>query len=147
VRVPSIVRDDLQGEPQVGSTEEPAYLFLTTDEDGSPRVCLLSRAQLAADEEGVRAVVYSSGTKANIERSGVACLVLAAGGAAHYCALASRRQLVAGALTGYAMELRGYRCDRVPGAELQAMRYRVTEQMPHDEDWATTRRLLADLAG
>jgi hypothetical protein len=147
VRVPDVVFGELQGEPRVGTAAEQAYVFLTTDAAGAPHVCLLSRAQLDADTDAVRAVVYSSGTKANLERRGLACLVVIAGGAAHYCTLAVRRQMVAGRLTGYAMELTSYRCDEVPGAQLQGMRYRVTEQMPKDEDWATTRRMLGDLVG
>jgi hypothetical protein len=145
VHVPREVCDELRRDTRVGSAEEPAHLLLTTDPDGAPRVCLLSCAQLAADAEGVRAVVYSAGTKANLERSGAACLVLVTGGAAHYCTLAVRRHMTDGRLSGYAMELRSHRRDEVPGARLRGMRYTVTERMATDEDWATTRRLLADL--
>ena len=145
MQVPREVQDALRGDPRVGSTEEPAYLLLTTDPDGAPHVCLLSRAQLAADPRSVRAVVYSAGTRADLQRTGTACLVLVAEGVAHYCTLGVRRTAVAGPLAGYAMELRGHRRDELPGAQLRAMRYTVTERMPADEDWATTRRLLDDL--
>jgi hypothetical protein len=145
VQVPREVYVEMQGHPQVGSPDEPAYLLLTTDEHAAPYVCLLSRAQLEADAETVRAVVYSSGTKANLDRTGTACLVLVIGGAAHYCTLAVRRQVTAGSLAGYAMGLRSYRRDEVPGAQLRGMHYTVTDRMARDEDWATTRRLLGEL--
>ena len=145
MHVPREVRDELRGEPRVGSREEPAYLLLSTDPDGAPHVCVLSRAQLMADAQSVRAVVYASGTKANLQRTGAACLVVVTGGAAHYCTLAVRRQQTVGSLTGFAMDLRAHRRDEVPGAQLQGMRYTVTQEMPGQEDWVTTRRLLDDL--
>lgn len=145
MQVPRAVSDDLRGEPDVGTADEPVYLLLTSDADGQPRVCLLSRAQLAAEGDTIRAVVYSTGTKANLDRSGIASLVHVREGAAHYCALAVRRQASIGTLTGYAMQLRAHRRDEIPGAQLRGMRYTVTERMPADEDWATTRRLLDDL--
>jgi hypothetical protein len=147
VPVPPEVCDALRGEPQVGADNEPAYLLLTTNPDGAPYVCLLSRAQLAADAETVRAVVYSSGTKANLDRNGIACLVVVAGGAAHYCTLAVLRQVSAGRLTGYVMAVHDHRRDEVPGARLRGLHYTVTERMPSDEDWTSTRRLLDDMGG
>lgn len=147
MQVPREICAELRGDPQVGDTAEPVHLLLTTDEHGTPYVCLLSRAQLEADDHTVRAVVYSSGTKANLDRSGTACLVVVTGGAAHYCTLTVQRNISAGALTGYALELRDHRRDEVPGAQLRAMHYRVTEQMPRDEDWVTTRGLLDSLVG
>jgi hypothetical protein len=146
VQVPREICAALDGRPRVGSDDEPVHLLLTTDEHGAPYVCLLSRAQLEADGETVHAVVYSSGTKANLDRTGVATLVVATGGVAHYCALAVQRQLAEGALSAYAFALRDHRRDAVPGAQLRPMHYTVTEQMPRDEDWATTRRLLDRLA-
>lgn len=147
MQLPTEVCDELRGLPQVGAADEPAYLFLTTDDDGSPHVCLLSRAQLAADADTVRAVIYSAGTKANLDRTGLACLVLVVGGVAHYCTLAVGRRVVAGALVGYALHLRAHRRDEVPGADLRGLHYAVTERMPVDEDWATSGRLLDELAG
>jgi hypothetical protein len=146
VQVPREIRAVLDGEPRVGSDDEPVHLLLTTDEDGAPYVCLLSRAQLEAGGETVHAVVYTSGTKANLDRTGVAVLVVITGGVAHYCTLAVQRQVSDGALSAYALAVRDHRYDGVPGAQLRAMRYTVTDRMPRDEDWTTTRLLLDRLA-
>ena len=145
MRVPSEIQDELSGEPAVGSTDEPAYLLLTTDAGGAPYVCMLSRAQLAAGDDTIMAVVHSAGTAANLQRSGVACLVVVAAGAAFYCTLTVTRQESADHLNGYAFELRDCKRDEVPGAHVRGLRYTVTEEMPTVEDWATTRRLLAAL--
>ena len=147
MQVPREICAELDSEPQVGSSDEAVHLLLTTDEHGAPYVCLLSRAQLEAAGETVRAVVYSSGTKANLDRTGSACLVVVTGGVAHYCTLEVQQAVSAGPLRGYAFELNALRRDEVPGAALQAMHYTVTESMPRDEDWTTTRRLLEQLTG
>jgi hypothetical protein len=147
VQVPREICAELEGEPEVGREDEPVHLLLTTDDGDAPYVCLLSRAQLEAAGNTIRAVVYSSGTRANLDRKGVATLVVVTNGVAHYCTLAVQRQVSDGALAGYALELRSHRRDEVPGADLRAMHYTVTEEMPRDENWATTRRLLDQLAG
>ncbi|HWB68022.1 MAG TPA: pyridoxamine 5'-phosphate oxidase family protein [Mycobacteriales bacterium] len=145
MQIPPEVAGLLQGIPTVGSTELVLQL-LTVDADGSPHVCLLSRAQLVADDSAVRVVVYAGGTAANLDRDGRATLVVVTDGAAYYLHLAVDRREATDSLVGYTLAHRRYKRDAVPGSELRPMTYHVTPEMPGSEDWPTTRQLLARLA-
>ena len=84
--LPPEVRALLAGEPDDGAWEPVAHL-LTVDDDGFPRVCLLSRAELAAGEDTVSCVVRARHTIANLRRTGQALLVVAGGEAGRYSAV------------------------------------------------------------
>ena len=53
---------------------EPVFPLLTTDPEGEPRICLLSRAELDATPEVLRCVIRSRRTSANLLRTRVAVL-------------------------------------------------------------------------
>lgn len=64
----------------------PAYLLVTSDEDGTPRPCMLSAGEvLAVDARRVRLALWSgSRTSANLARGGRALLCHVAPGAVIY---------------------------------------------------------------
>lgn len=140
--VPAAVQTCLAGEPTVGGVDT-AFPFLTTDGDGFPHVCLLSRAELDADDEAIRVVVYSTHTAQNLDRDGRASLIVVDTGAAHYCTLLVARRVNEGRLMAYSLRLHAHKIDEVPGCELTGMTYAVTDEMPTFEDWDGSRRLLA----
>jgi hypothetical protein len=63
-------------------------------------VCLLSRAELDADERRLRAVVAGANTTANLRRSGLATLMLIGGDAAWYCKLRLAEELTEAQTSG-----------------------------------------------
>lgn len=69
---------------------ESVFHLLTADPDSYPRVCLLSRAELAADGDTVRCVLRARRTIANVRRDGNAVLVVVGGHSAHYVRLRAR---------------------------------------------------------
>lgn len=71
--LPDEVRDQLTGLPEADQWE-PAFPLLTTDPDGTPRICLLSRAELRVASGGLLVVVRSRRTSANLRRTGLAVL-------------------------------------------------------------------------
>ena len=142
--VPHVIQDCLSGEPEVGLVDA-AFEFLTVDPEGFPHVCLLSRAQLEADERSVRVVIAGSQTKANLDRVGRACLVIVSDNEAHYCKLVVAGRVGNDPLIGYSLGLHHHKVDSLPGSALSGMTYRVIDTMPRLEDWVQTRRLLASL--
>jgi hypothetical protein len=76
--LPTEVLGLLDGTPVAG-TWEPVFPLLTTDPDGLPRICLLSRAELSAGPDLVRCVIRSRRTTANLRRTGVAVLQVVEG--------------------------------------------------------------------
>ena len=93
--VPSVVAEVLRGHPAVGSTEQ-AFPFLTVDPAGFPHVCLLSRAELDVVDDEIRAVIASTRSAANLERSGLATLLAISGSTSHYLKLRMQRHRSAG---------------------------------------------------
>jgi len=79
----------LAGEPD-DDAWEPVAQLLTTDDDRYPRVCLLSRAELAAADDAVGCVLRARHTLANLRRDGRALLVVTGERAAHYLRLRTR---------------------------------------------------------
>jgi hypothetical protein len=71
--LPDEVLGLLAGLPEANEWE-PAFPFLTTGPDGTPRICLLSRAELQADPGSLRVVLRSRRTSANLRRTGIAVL-------------------------------------------------------------------------
>jgi hypothetical protein len=68
----------LAGTPVAG-TWEPVFPLLTTDTDGAPRICLLSRAEIEAGRGVVRCAIRSRRTTANLRRTRTAVLQVVAG--------------------------------------------------------------------
>ena len=98
--LPRDVLDRLTGESG-NDTWEPVIHLPTVDANGYPRVCLLSRAELAAgrDDAGddlIGCVVRARHTVANLRRDGKGLLAVVGGEAAHYVRLRVRDTVEAG---------------------------------------------------
>jgi hypothetical protein len=73
--LPDEVSALLDGRPSAGAWDA-VFPLLTTDPDGLPRVCLLSRAELDTDRRVLRCAVRSRRTSANLRRRGTAVLLV-----------------------------------------------------------------------
>lgn len=131
--IPATVVAALTGIPEPGVPEQ-ALPLLTVDEAGFPHVCLLSRAEVEADERELRAAVLSRRTRANLDRDGRACLVLIEGTTAHYLKLRLHRQVEAAGRLAAAFELVEHRPDSL-GIPLDPLLFTPTEQLAQLEQW------------
>jgi hypothetical protein len=94
----------LAGRPSAG-TWEPMFPLLTVDDSGFPHVCLPSRAELAADDRRVYAVLTSRNTIANLSREGKATLVTVGAETAIYVKLTVSESVPDGDRLGVACEV------------------------------------------
>ncbi|MFL6056603.1 MAG: hypothetical protein ACJ72W_27455 [Actinoallomurus sp.] len=60
------------GDEALAATDQPAFLLVTTDEDGAPRICMLSAGELLARDERTLRVALWHGTRTarNLGRGG-----------------------------------------------------------------------------
>lgn len=84
--VPPEVVAALEGTPLPG-TIEPMFPFITSDAEGFPHVCLLSRTELMADGTQVLAYLRASVSAENLRQRPRATLVVVISDAAYYCKL------------------------------------------------------------
>lgn len=138
--VPSDVRRLLSGWPEPGKREQ-AFPFLTVDIAGFPHVCLLSRAELAVSRAEVLAVLSSPRTTENLRRSGKACLVAVHADTAHYCKLRVRRSIIDQDVLAVALDVTEHKADSA-GMPLSPLSYVVPVDLPAEEAWPKSRRLL-----
>jgi hypothetical protein len=151
VVLPPEVGQLLAGQPGE-DTWEPVAQLLTTDADGYPRVCLLSRAELATGEvpagsEAVGCVMRATHTLANLRRDGRALLIVTGADAAHYVRLRAREFLAAEDGSGraaIAFEVTGAHADSL-GIPLRPMTFRASARVRQLEQWDTNREFLARL--
>ena len=141
--VPSEIVTALAGWPEVGSWE-PMFPLLTVDEAGFPHVCLLSRAELHADDCHVYAALASPTTVGNLSRRPAATLVVIGGDAAHYLKVRAIRTSQAG-LTGVVFDVITSVRDSL-AIPLLPPQYLVTDALPVAEAWAESAELLMSLA-
>jgi hypothetical protein len=138
--VPHEIVAVLAGQPEVGSWE-PMFPFLTIDEPGFPHVCLLSRAELEADENHVYAALASRTTVSNLRRRPVATLVVVLADSAHYAklrAVHTSASVPAGVIFEVVSSVRDSLA--IP---LRPPRYLVTSSLPVAEAWAQSAGLLS----
>jgi len=143
VLIPAEVVDHLAGSPTPG-LPEAALPLLTVDEHGFPHVCLLSRAEVEADAEELRAVIASRRTRANLERDGRACLVVVSGTTAHYLKVQLTRARDADGRLAAAFALVQHQPDSL-GIPLEPIRYVPTDDLPDLERWDLSATALRDL--
>lgn len=145
--LPPEVRGLLAGEPGDDAWEPIAHL-LTTDDDGYPRVCLLSRAELAtAGTDAAGCVVRARHTIANLRRDGQALLVVTGEQAAHYIRLRVRTILGSEDGTGraaIAFDVTGAQADAL-GVPLRPMTFRASSAIRDLEQWDGNREFLERL--
>lgn len=144
--LPDEVRQLLAGEPGE-DTWEPAAHLLTTDDDGFPRVCLLSRAELATRADGVGCVVRARHTIANLRRDGLAVLAVTGEQTAYYVRLRARTVLDVGDGSGraaIAFDVDGAQADTL-GIPLRPMMFRASSRVRHLEQADGNREFLRRL--
>jgi hypothetical protein len=145
--LPPEVRGLLAGEPGDDAWEPIAHL-LTTDDDGYPRVCLLSRAELATSgTDAAGCVVRARHTIANLRRDGQALLVVTGEQAAHYIRLRVRTILGSEDGTGraaIAFDVTGAQADAL-GVPLRPMTFRASSAIRDLEQWDGNREFLERL--
>ena len=122
------------------------------DDDGFPRVCLLSRAELAAGERAagedtVSCVVRARHTIANLRRTGQGLLVVAGGEAAYYVRLRVLATLAeaAGGRLAAAFAVIAAEQDTL-GVPLRPMAFRASAALRSYERWDENRALLERVA-
>jgi hypothetical protein len=143
VTVPPVIVRLLQG-PAEPDRFEQAFPLLTASLDGFCHVALLSRTELDADADEVRAAIRSGRTRADLERHGRACLIAVEGTRAHYLHLELRR-VIGGDTVGAAFGVRQHEVDSV-GVELRPLSFRGEPRLAEVEHWQESAALLAWLA-
>lgn len=134
----------LAGRPAAG-TWEPMFPLLTVDDSGFPHVCLLSRAELAADNRWVYAVLTSRNTIKNLSRDRKATLVVVGTDTASYVKLTVRESVPDGDWLGVACQVASAKNDSLH-IPLRPPQYLVTQELSVTENWARGERMLARLA-
>jgi len=145
--IPGAVSTLLAGIPTPGVADLVLPL-LTTDADGYPHVCLLSRAEVEADRHEVRVAVTSRRTRANLQRDGRACLVVAEADAAtaHYLKLQVARCIEVESRLALALVVVDHTPDSL-GIPLEPMRFVPNKELMESEGWAANARALAAIRG
>jgi hypothetical protein len=126
-------------------TGEAVCPLVTVDQDGFPRVCLLSRSEIHADQDTVACVFRGRRTKVNLRRDGRATLIVVGETSAFYCRLIARRSLTdeTGALAvEFSVESQEEDTLNIP---LHPMTFTVTPALRLEERWERDRLLLRDL--
>lgn len=141
--IPGEVVDVLVGAPTPGVPEQ-ALPLLTVDEVGFPEVCLLSRAEVDADEQEVRMVVASTRARRNLLRDGRACLIVIEGTTAHYFKLRVTRTLETEGRLAAVLQPVDHRPDSL-GIPLAPVRFTPTDALAELERWDVSARALAAL--
>jgi len=140
---PPELREALAGRPSVGEWDA-MFPFLTVDAAGFPHVCLLSRSELAVDDEHVYAVLASRTTIGNVRRDRRATLVAVGPDAAAYAKLTVAEFVADGSWLGVVCAVDSTKRDTL-GIPLQPPRYLPTSGLAAAEDWDRAARLLARL--
>jgi hypothetical protein len=134
--IPASVVDALSGRPDIGGTDQ-AFPLLSVDPEGFPHVCLLSRAELDADGEEVRAAIASRQTRSNIEERGQVSLIVVVDDASHYCKLRLKRAIEVNGRMAASFEMVSHKRDSL-GIALSPLSYAVVESLPALEQWETS---------
>jgi hypothetical protein len=123
--------------------DRQGFVFLTSDADGSPHAALVSRREMRirTRDDVLLVALRGAGTRANLERSGVAGLIVIGGETAHRLTFDVVETCQAENVTGYALEVRHHVRDTV-GVPLSPITFRVTPRLAQREDWEAVDRLL-----
>ena len=143
-QIPTAIVDGLAGFPQIDVLDIIIPL-LTVDDAGFPHVCLLSRAELSADENHVYAVVSSTVSKANLVRERRATIALITPKAAYYCKLdvdfLERDDYLLGVVFSYS----SMKVDGDESFHMQPPQYLPTREISESEHWNKSRPFLERL--
>ena len=144
--LPAEIRELLAGEPG-DDTWEPVAHLLTAGDDGFPRVCLLSRAELATSDGAVGCVVRARHTIANLRRDGLAVLAVTGEQTAYYVRLRARTILDTDDGSGraaIAFDVADTQADTL-GIPLRPMMFRASSRVRHLEQAGDNREFLERL--
>lgn len=140
--LPAVIDEFLSSLPEVG--DECAIVpLITSDEDGTPRACMLSAGQLALVDGCLRMFVGSESVSRNLPRTRRALILITIGDTVYHCVLAfldSRRVL---GETVYACQPVSLRVDTV-GVPLRPMAFRASEELVRLERWSEIAEILRD---
>jgi hypothetical protein len=142
--IPDDVVRALDGLPIIG-TYEPMIPLLTTDGKGYPHVCLLSRAEVTADNQNVLVYVTSPHTAVNLRERGQATLMVITSETAYYCKLQVERQRKFGSGIACCFRAVFVKRDGI-GVGLQPARYWVDPTLPIQERWDESAAALQSIA-
>jgi hypothetical protein len=143
VILPQEVALFLASGPVMNSAEQVVPL-LTVDANGLPHACLLSRAQLDANSAEVRAAVTSLGTRANLQRTGGALILVTLGDTVHHCKLGVLRARVSHGVLLVAFEPLEHKADTL-GIPLEPMTFVASPGIASFEHWDETAMMLRSL--
>jgi len=142
--LPDEVHRLLTGLPEAGEWE-PVFPLLTTDPDGAPRICLLSRAEFQAAPDAIRVVLRSRRTSANLRRTGVAVLQAVGADTSYAIRVALGRTLSDGSALAAELTVTAVEADTL-GIPLRPMTYEVDPALAETENWAGNAALFARLS-
>ncbi|MFC0449885.1 hypothetical protein [Rhodococcus jostii] len=125
----------LSGFPYAGAHEQ-AFPFLSVDAVGYPHSALLSRAELepGADSATLLAVVASSRTRMNLQRSSTAALIAVDGFVCHHLKLEMVASVSAGEVLGCVFVPVEHKRDDI-GIAMQPLSFHVTPDLAVRENW------------
>ena len=143
VTIPREVTTFLSGRPEMGKAEQVIPL-LTVDSNGFPHACLLSRAQINATDNEVRAAITSWGTRANLRSHGVALILVTIGETVHHLKLGVLRAHDEKRVLLVAFEPIEYKADTL-GIQIQPMSFLAGPWISSLEHWDETEAMLRSL--
>lgn len=141
--LPGEVLDLLAGRPGTDRWE-PVFPLLTADADGTPRVCLLSRAEVEAEPETLRVVLRSRRTSANLRRTGIAVLQAVGADTSYTIRAELRRTITDDNALAAALTIIDVEHDSL-GIPLSPMTYQADPTLAETESWAGNATLLTRL--
>ncbi len=143
--IPAAVVDALAGRPTPGVAEY-AVALVTVDAEGFPHLILLSRAEVEAEDEQVRAAILGRGTRANLARDGRAVLVVVEGTTVHSLRLEMTESIEAEGHLAARFRVVDHRGDSL-GIPVEGFRYTPTEELAQLERWDASASALQQLRG
>jgi hypothetical protein len=128
--------------------DQPAFLLVTTDEDGTPRISMVGAGDLLVrDERTLRVALWAgTATSGNLTRGGTALFGAVSPGSTAYLRLRPAPLSAPGDLSCFELTVTGVREDAHPGMPVTTGITFRAERPPHEEALATWRRQRALLA-
>lgn len=142
--LPDEVHRLLTGLPEDGEWE-PVFPLLTTDPDGAPRICLLSRAELRPGPDTLHVVLRGRRASENLRRTGVAVLQAVGADTSYAIRVALGRTLTGESALAAELTITAVEADSL-GIPLRPMTYQVDPSLAEAENWTGNAALFARLA-
>jgi hypothetical protein len=145
ITIPDEIVALLRGIPHPGAHEQ-AFPFLSVDAAGYPHSALLSRAELepGADSATLLAVVASSRTRTNLQRSSTAALIAVQGFVCHHLKLEMVASVSADEVLGCVFVPVEHKRDDI-GIAMQPLSFHATPELAVHEDWPRSAAMFSRL--